>query len=148
MTVARAVAYRSDCVRQYGAVIVSATNRILSTGYNGAPRGLSPHPLEVVTGTCADWCEHATSDNPSPCYDDCYSIHAEANALAFVDRTLMEGGCAYVTSNPCWMCAKQLANSGISRVVFKRDAEYRSPDKVIDLFQRCGIEVVQWDSTT
>lgn len=144
MDVAEVVARRSACVRQYGAVIVSASNRILSTGYNGAPRGVHSNPLEVLTGTCVDWCPHATTDNPSPSYDDCFSIHAEANAIAFVDRSAMEGGCIYVTGNPCWMCTKQVANSGIARAVYRIDAQYRQPAKVRHLLERCGIEVIEW----
>jgi dCMP deaminase len=150
MDVARAIALRSPCTRQYGAVIVSSSNRILSTGYNGGPRGLVPTPVLEVRGhgDCRDWCPHATSDNPLPDYGDCFSIHAEANAIAFVDRSAMEGGCIYVTSNPCWMCCKQIANSGVARAVYRVDAQYRQPFQVRHFLERCGIEVVEWDWTT
>lgn len=144
MSVAESVALRSPCVRKYGAVLVSSTNRILATGYNGAPRGLATNPLEVVTDTCADWCDHATSDDPSPCYDDCFSIHAEANALLFCDRAVREGGTLYVTSNPCWTCAKQVANSGVARVVAPFDVQYRDPGRVLAFLERCNLEVTVW----
>jgi dCMP deaminase len=95
MAVADVMALRSPCTRaQVGAVIVDPNDRIVATGYNGAPAGFrvrglfadEPRARRLSVGSCTEWCPHSTTANPSPCYDDCFSIHAEANALMFCDR--------------------------------------------------------------
>lgn len=152
MAVADVVAQRSPCSRaKVGAVIVDASNRIVATGYNGAPAKLAirtskPQPFNrrLLVGDCTEWCPHSTADEPSPCYDDCFSIHAEANALMFCDRREREGGALFVTSNPCWTCAKQVANSGLAAVWFRVDAAYREPKKVRDFLADCGLKAYVW----
>jgi len=141
MSIADNMALRSPCGRaQVGAVIVTATNRIVATGYNGAPA----HLTASFTDDCKRWCPHSTSTDPSPCYDDCFSIHAEANALMFCDRRDREGGTLYVTTSCCFSCAKQVANSGLARVVMRRGPDYRKPQESIDLLERCRLRVTEW----
>jgi dCMP deaminase len=70
-------------------------------------------------------------------------VHAEANALIFADRRNYQGGTIYVTNPCCWDCSKLVANSGLSRVVFKvseRDvhADWRTSVKFI---RDCGLVV-------
>jgi deoxycytidylate deaminase len=78
-------------------------------------------------------------------YDDCVSIHAEMNAIAYADRSSMEGGTMYVTSTVCWSCAKVIANSGIRNVVMVGDPEHnyshRNIDRTIEFLKSCGIGV-------
>jgi deoxycytidylate deaminase len=76
----------------------------------------------------------------------CPTLHAEANALSVCDRSQREGGTIYVTSAPCFACAKLIANSGLARVVY-RDSE-RGRDRVrgseinpLDFMDECGIKV-------
>ena len=147
MAVARAVAQRSLCSRdRVGAVIVSKTNRIIDTGYNGPPSGWQ---TPGDNPSCSWWCTRAikgtmrghkhkpdcsivtTHHLTCTCgayrepqealesdYSDCPSLHAEANALMFSDRRLREGGTIYVTSGTCSGCAKLVANSGLDRAVY------------------------------
>lgn len=103
--ITRAVAKRSTCPRaQVGAIIVKA-KRILTTGYNGAPRGL-PHCLavgcEIVDGHCVR------------------TLHAEQNAIiqAALHGVPVEGGTIYSTHQPCHVCAKMIINAGLVRVVY------------------------------
>ena len=103
-----AVARRSTCQRaQVGAVIVK-DKRILTTGYNGAPKGL-PHCLEIgceiVDGHCVR------------------TLHAEQNAIiqAALHGVSLEGGTIYTTHQPCHTCAKMIINAGIVRVVYAGD---------------------------
>lgn len=142
--VALAVANRSLCSRaKVGAVIVSADNRILATGYNGPPAALG-HDSE-----CIGWCDRA-KDGPSigsmMSYTDCPSIHAEQNALNFCDRVTREGGTIYITGDVCWTCGKNISNSGLSRVVVMRaddlDRSYREPDDSYRIMRKSGLEVV------
>jgi deoxycytidylate deaminase len=116
MDIAIAVSARADCSRRrIGAVIVKR-NRIVATGYNGAPAGF-PGCLE---GNCP----RAFSDVPaySP-YDNCISIHAEANALLYASRSDCEGAVLYSTERPCADCVKLIAGSGIVRVITPGDLE-------------------------
>jgi len=140
MHVADAISHRSRCSRaQIGAVVVSKDQRISSTGYNG-PASLFPTEDE-----CMSWCPRAqgltTLDNT---YDSCPSIHAEANALLYVDRSRVEGGTIYITDAACYQCAKLISNSGITRVVMRigTRAAHRLPDATVEYFKKCNIDVV------
>jgi len=78
-------------------------------------------------------------EDVSPCYDDCFTIHAEANALLVCDRTAREGGTLYVSSHVCFQCAKLVANSGVRRVVVRHsgDAAHRSPARSYEFLRGC-----------
>lgn len=136
--VARSISRRSRCVnRQVGAVIVDENNRPIAVGYNGPPANM------VTNEFCSGFCPRGGSENRSGSYENCVSVHAEANALLFADRRLFTAATIYVTNPCCWDCAKLIANSGISRVVMESsDADaHASWEKVIDLFDRCNIQV-------
>jgi dCMP deaminase len=142
MRVAFTISRRSVCSRgQNGAVIVDPDNRIIATGYNGYPAG-----FEVPDETCKGVCPRADNPTPGPTYQDCVSIHAEANALLFCDRRDREDGTIYVTTVPCWDCAKMIANSGLRRVVCTLDPayDYRLPTRSLGMLRVCDIEVVEW----
>lgn len=155
MHVAYAVAARSLCERdQVGAVVVSANNRIVDTGYNGPPRGM---PRDE--SGCENWCPRAkiqttfkreiqgvthdilTGATLDPAYNDCHALHAEANALMFGDRTQREGGTIYISSGVCGGCAKLIANSGLARVVFTihEQHSHRMTTEWLKFMQNCGI---------
>ena len=139
LAVADTVALRSRCSRaQIGAVIVDRSQRICSTGYNGAAAN---YPTD---GECINWCERAQGKTGlGSAYEGCPSIHAEANALLYVDRSAVEGGTIYVTGAPCMQCAKLISNSGITRVVarIKETDSHRNPEIVLDYLDKCGILV-------
>lgn len=137
MSVADVVGSRSGCTRaQVGAAIVSSTNRIVATGYNGPPAGMDK--------TCVS-CPRTHGPVGDPLsYDDCITIHAEANALLFCDRRDREGGTIYVSSTICVGCAKLVANSGLARVEFRDDAEHRSSSTSVQLLRDSGLQVVRW----
>jgi dCMP deaminase len=148
MAVARSVAQRSLCDRdRVGAVIVTPANRVVSVGYNGPPAGLQTHG-----GRCTGWCPRAGANrldrlNSSldPEYEDCFALHAEANALSVCDRVQREGGTIYVTSGVCFGCAKLIANSGLVRVVVPvQDGPafaHRNSDRSYDFLKTSGVRV-------
>ena len=120
--VAHAVAKRSLCSRaQVGAVITDPQNRIISTGYNGPPSGFNHYE-----SSCASWCDRSRLSQATQGYDNCPSLHAEANALLAADRSLWADGTIYVTSSVCADCAKLIANSGLKHVVVASELEDRS----------------------
>ncbi|KKR46681.1 MAG: hypothetical protein UT82_C0009G0045 [Parcubacteria group bacterium GW2011_GWB1_40_14] len=130
MEIAKIVAKRSTCDRRnVGAVIVKDKN-ILSTGYNGSPKGL-PH---------CDEAGHEMSDG------HCVrTIHAEANALiqAAKHGVAVDGAVMYLTDSPCYDCFKMLVNSGIKEVVYGEyyDSRYGSSSKVLKLAKKARIKI-------
>lgn len=142
LAMAHVIARRSGCVRrQCGAVIVDKTNRIVATGYNGPPAGLMRGGRDAA---CETDCERAQATaGPPATYDNCFSIHAEANALMFCDRRARQGGTIYVTSAVCFSCAKLIANSGLTRVVMKVLPEdtHRQPKRSVSFLQSSGLVV-------
>lgn len=81
---------------------------------------------------------------PGSDYDNCISIHAEANALlySYADR---EGGTLFVNGPPCFGCMKQIVNSGISQVVCLRDESYANFSEVREYAKTCGVRVIEFD---
>ena len=113
MRMAELVATRSTCLRrQVGAVIVKE-KRVLTTGYNGAPRGLR-HCEEVGCVRQQNNVESGTR------HELCRGVHAEQNAViqgAYFGVSI-KGGTVYTTNFPCVLCAKILLNAGIEEIVY------------------------------
>lgn len=111
MSMARLAQTRSTCLRrQVGAVLV-VEQKIISTGYNGAPKGL-PH--------CTTCLREELKIPPGTRYELCRSIHAEANAIvqAAYLGVATKGAVIYIsTSYPCIMCARMIVNAGIKLVI-------------------------------
>lgn len=132
---------RSLCSKmQVGAVIVSSTNVVISTGYNGPPAGFDHRELP-----CVHWCLRAAHGRADKNYSDCPSIHAEANALLSSERSQRIGGTIYVASDPCWDCGKLIANSGLVSVVVKSEPRMRIVRDAIttyEFLEACGLEVI------
>lgn len=129
---------RGTCPRrQVGAVVVK-DKRVLTTGYNGAPRGF-PHPCE--TGCIRDEL-HIPSGMMA---DVCPCLHAEQNAIiqAATTGVSIDGADIYCTTQPCTQCSRMIANSGIRRVIFQE--EYADPLS-IGLLTTAGVELWQWDA--
>ncbi len=124
---------RSTCIRrQVGALIVK-DNRILTTGYNGAPTGMA-HCGEAG-------CMREKLGIPSGERQElCRGLHAEQNAIiqAGLYGVSIRGSTLYCTHKPCITCTKMIINAGIIRVVYKEDY----PDEFSDeLFKQSGIKV-------
>jgi dCMP deaminase len=115
MQIAELVKSRSTCLRrQVGAVIVK-NKRILTTGYNGAPTGLAH--CEDLGGCLRDKLHIPSGERQ----ELSRAVHAEQNAIIQAARygISIDGATIYVTNHPCFICAKQLINAGIKRIVYK-----------------------------
>lgn len=136
MEIAEIVKKRSTCLRrQVGAVIVRE-NRIITTGYNGAPSGLK-HCTDIGI------CERQRLGIPSgERHELCRALHAEQNALIQAAKVGVstEGATIYVTVQPCIICAKMLINAGILRIVHR--GEY--PDEMArGMLEEAGVEIIK-----
>lgn len=118
--------------RQYFAIIVGPDGRTCGTGYNGSPPGMA----HCVDGACPRFQEDSP---PGSNYDNCIAIHAEQNALIWSDRTARTGGTIYVNGTPCMTCARLIAGSGLSRVVYIEDDTYAGWPQVKDFLIKNGI---------
>jgi dCMP deaminase len=135
MRIAREVAERSTCLRRKVGAVIVRDKRILTTGYNGAPRGIRH---------CGDrGCLREKLDVPSgERHELCRGLHAEMNALvqAAVHGVGVEGSTLYCTNRPCSLCAKMLINAGVKRIVIGEGY----PDELgQELLQEAGIPVVE-----
>ena len=129
LDIAQTVSQRSTCLRRrFGAIIVK-NDTIVSTGYNGAPRGRK---------NCCDIGSCTREDLGIPRgerYELCRSIHAEANAIIAASREQRLGATIYLCCtepisgeviggmNCCMMCKRQVINAGIATVVIRDDKE-------------------------
>lgn len=152
LDVAAAVSKRSRCLnRQVGAVIVDAHNRPISTGYNGPPAGYKP-PTPTVEDpdyTCDTFCSRRNAKASDSRYGlTCPTVHAEANALLFADRKSFEGGKIYITDFPCEECAKLIANSGLSAVVYRKTPRMSNQNvaATCSFLETCGILVTEYEN--
>ncbi|MBR2214704.1 MAG: cytidine deaminase [Selenomonadaceae bacterium] len=122
LAIAKAVGRRATCLRRrYGAIIVK-DNIIISTGYNGAPRG---------EANCIDTglCERERLNVPKgQNYELCVAVHAEQNAIINGDPALMQGATVYIvgynadgtlaSGKPCLLCRRMLKNARLAHVVY------------------------------
>jgi dCMP deaminase len=137
--IATQVATRSTCLRRSVGAVVVRDKRILSTGYNGAPRGLA-HCEE--TG-----CIRQRLGIPSGQRQEvCRGLHAEQNAIiqAALHGVSIECATIYVTHQPCITCAKMIINAGIGRVVSR--SAYPDP-LARQMLEEAGVELEMWDVT-
>ena len=125
LDIAQTVAERSTCLRKmYGAIIVK-NDSIISTGYNGAPRGRK---------NCSDLgvCMRDKLNIPrGERYELCRSVHGEANAIIAAPRDQMLGATLYMVcvtpetgervggTSSCMMCKRMVINAGISQVIIR-----------------------------
>lgn len=141
MDIAYMVSTRSRCSRRHvGAVLVQG-KKLLGTAYNGAPSGV-PDCSEAGCMIAEEF-EPIKLDGQVQMIKKqrCIrTIHAEQNLLLFTDRADREGSSVYVTDEPCWTCAKLLANSGIIEVVYHRPYQ-KDTDKVKELMRQKGITI-------
>ena len=129
LDIAQTVLERATCLRRvYGAIIVK-NDEIISTGYNGAPRGRK---------NCVDlsYCTREQLKVPrGERYELCRSVHAEANAIISASRRDMVGGTLYLVgrnaqtgeilsdATSCPMCRRHIINAGLERVVIRQTPE-------------------------
>ena len=133
MEMAHVVAKRSTCLRRKVGAILVKNKHILSTGYNGAPKGLK-HCCEVG-------CLRADQNIPSgERHELCRGLHAEQNAIiqAAVFGVSIEGSSLYCTNTPCVVCVKMLINAGVQEIIYAGDY----PDQLAkDMIEESSIKI-------
>jgi dCMP deaminase len=134
MDIARMVSLRSNCVKRRVAAVIAKDRRIISTGYNGTPRGVK---------NCSEGgCPRCNSFGPAGSrLDECFCSHAEENAItqsAYHGVNIKEAT-LYTTFSPCLICTKMIINSGLREVVF--DVHYPLAKTATRLLKEAGVKI-------
>jgi len=132
MNIAKTVALRSSCIKRKVAAVIVKDKRIVSTGYNGTPRG--------ITNCNEGGCPRCNSMTPSgQGLAECICSHAEENAVAQAayHGVSIKGASLYITYSPCISCAKIIINSGIEEVVYNQ--HYSIAEGALQLLRKAGL---------
>lgn len=115
MGIAMAVRRRANCKgRRVGSLVVVG-NRIVSTGYNGTPEGMT----NCLDGGCLR-CREPDKFKPGAGYDLCICVHAEQNGLLAAARfgISVSSGTVYTTLQPCFNCVKEMLQAKVRKVYY------------------------------
>ncbi len=121
--------WSKDPRTQVGAVAVDENNRILETGYNGLPQGVTDVPYRMLPPAKYQW-----------------TSHAEENLVATAARQRLYGSTVFVTHFCCCACARMLIQAGVKRIIVGDGAwsamnEHRPIIKMI--YQEAGVTVIE-----
>ena len=136
MNIAKVVASRSNCLKRHVAAVIVKDKRLISTGYNGTPRGVR-NCNEGGCPRCNSFADSGTK------LDECICSHGEENAIvqASYHGISIKDATIYTTFSPCLMCTKMIINSGMKEVVY--NANYPMSEVPLRLLKEAGISVRQ-----
>ncbi len=134
MGIAKQVSTRSNCMKRKVAAIIVKDKRLISTGYNGTPRGTK----NCNEGGCPRCNSFAAAGTK---LDECYCAHGEENAIvqAAYHGISVKGGTLYTTFVPCLYCTRMIINAGIEEVVY--NADYPVTEAPENLFRQAGVKI-------
>ena len=136
MEIADVVTKRSNCVSRKVGAVITVDNQIITTGYNGAPKGLH-HCIDA--GGCLRKLNKIESGTRQ---EVCRAAHAEQNAIisAAIRGVSIKGGTLYVNTYPCSICTRMIINAEIKRIVY--DSDYSDPLSK-EMLDESGIEIIR-----
>lgn len=137
MDIAAVVALRSNCMKRKVAAIIVKDKRVITTGYNGTPKGIT----NCFEGGCPRCNSFGASGDD---LEECLCSHAEENAIvqAAYHGVSIKGAALYTTYSPCLTCTKMIINSGLSEVVYNR--AYAINELPMRLLMEAGVTVRQF----
>jgi dCMP deaminase len=132
MKIAQVASLRSNCVKRKVAAVIVRDKRVISTGYNGTPRG-TRNCFEGGCPRCNSLADSGTR------LDECLCSHGEENAItqAAYHGVSVKDATLYTTFSPCLMCTKMIINAGIKEVVFNQ--EYTLSETSFALLKEAGV---------
>lgn len=134
MNIATIVAMRSNCMKRKVAAVIVQDRRIISTGYNGTPRGVT-NCNEGGCPRCNSFADSGTR------LGECLCSHAEENSIvqAAYHGISVKGATLYSTFSPCLICTKMIINAGIAKVIYNLD--YPLSDSARQLMEEAGVQL-------
>ncbi len=139
MDITKLVSTRSTCLRRSVGAIIVKDRHILSTGYNGPPKGV-PH-CDELGGCLRDKMSIPSGER----HEISRAVHAEQNAIIQAAKMgiNIEGADMYVTNHPCFICAKMIINAGIKRIYVLEDY----PDEFAkEILKQANVEVILYEN--
>jgi dCMP deaminase len=135
MSIADLVAERSTCMRRHVGAVIVKDKRIVATGYNGAPSGIS-HCIDA--GCLREQLKIPAGER----HEICRGTHAEQNAIiqAATFGANISDSTIYSTHQPCFICTKMLINAHLTRIIYRQ--EYPD-DLAIRMLKEAGIPFVK-----
>lgn len=132
--IAQVAALRGNCIKRKIAAVIVKDNRVISTGYNGTPRGIK----NCNEGGCPRCNE---LDESGKNLEECICVHAEENSIAQASYhgASIKDSTMYTTYSPCLRCTKLIINSGIIEVVYNQ--AYSIEKLPLQLLKDAGIKV-------
>lgn len=136
MDIARQVAVRSNCMKRQVAAVIVSDRRIISTGYNGTPRGVK-NCNEGGCPRCNGFSESGRN------LEECLCSHGEENAIvqASYHGIAIKDATLYTTYSPCLLCSKMIINAGIRKVVYNE--AYPLNDTATRMLKEAGVDLVR-----
>lgn len=134
MRIAKVVASRSNCMKRKVAAVIVKDGRVISTGYNGTPRG--------TTNCNEGGCPRCNAfDSSGKNLTECYCSHAEENAIvqSSYHGIRISDSSLFTTFSPCLLCTKMIINSGVKEVVYNES--YPMGENAIRLLKQAGIRI-------
>ena len=136
MALASLAAQRSNCMKRRVGCVVVRDKRVISTGYNGTPRGL----INCGEGGCGR-CNEGQGSGQG--LSTCLCMHAEENALLEAGRErVSQGAVLYCDTCPCLTCSIKIAQVGISEVVYNQG--YSMDGETAAVFRQAGVKLRQF----
>lgn len=140
MRLADLAAHRCNCMKRRVGCVVVRDKRVVSTGYNGTPRGMT----NCNEGGCPR-CNSASSAGTG--LSTCLCLHAEENALLEAGRDRIgERSILYCNTCPCLTCSVKITQVGISEVVYNQG--YLVDTKTAEIFAQSGVRLRQYSPPT
>lgn len=136
MDIAKQVAARSNCMKRQVAAVIVSDRRIISTGYNGTPRGVK-NCNEGGCPRCNGFSESGRN------LEECLCSHGEENAIvqASYHGIAIRDATLYTTYSPCLMCSKMIINAGIRKVVYNE--AYPLNGTATAMLKEAGVDLVR-----
>ncbi|MBI3277772.1 MAG: AAA family ATPase [Chlamydiae bacterium] len=134
MSIAKVVALRSNCIKRKVAAVIAKDKRIISTGYNGTPRGVK-NCMDGGCPRCNSFGEAGVK------LEECLCSHAEENAItqSAYHGVNIKDSTLYSTYSPCLTCTKMIINSGIKEVIYSHD--YPLGEISLQLLEEAKIQI-------
>lgn len=135
MDITKLAARRSTCIRRSVGAVIVKDQRILATGYNGAPAG--------VTHCSATGCLRAKLNVPSgQRHELCRGIHAEQNAIiqAALHGVSIKDSILFCTNQPCSICTKMIINAGIGTIYYE---EGYADELSLEMLQEANVQIIK-----
>lgn len=143
LDIAERISAMSHCISHKVGCILVKDKRIISTGYNGTPKGFI---------NCDEANEKLVSNLDKKeirdlhhAFSERYEIHAEINTILSAARNgiSIEGSILYCTLHPCYNCLKMICNSGIKTVIYRNEYDkFYLDQSTNNMLRDCGVKLI------